>query len=300
MTNKTSKTQQQTEETFGFKWKKRETYESPAVQQEWKRWLLEKYFDGDPSRLEQLLSSGDGAKTILDAGCGGGGSGLLLFGDHLKNHQYLGVDISEAVKVAEQRFAEKGIPAQFEQCDLNSIPEHYGSFDVIFSEGVLHHTDSVERAIAQLSKRLKIGGKFLFYVYVKKAPIREFTDDLIREALTPLSNDEAWKALEALSKLGKTLGDLNIEIEVDEAIPYLGIEKGKYNLQRLFYYKICKAYYREDYNLDEMNHINFDWFRPHNCFRHTPDEVREFCSRAGLSIDRLHVEDSGITVIASK
>ena len=301
MRNEISQAQQQTEETFGFKWKKRDTYESPAVQQEWKRWLFEKYFDGDPSSLNQLLSSERGEKKkILDAGCGSGISGELLFGEHLKNHHYLGVDISEAAKVAEKRFTEKGIPAVFEQCDLNSIPEYYGLFDVIFSEGVLHHTDSVENSIFHLSKRLKKGGKFLFYVYVKKAPIREFTDDLIRNALTPLDNEEAWKALEPLTKLGKTLGDLNIEIEIDEAIPFLGIEKGTYNLQRLFYYKICKAYFRPDYSLDEMNHINFDWFRPHNCFRHTPEEVRTFCLKAGLTIDRLHVEESGVTVIASK
>jgi arsenite methyltransferase len=300
LTDKTSQSQRQTEETFGFKWKKRETYESPAVQQEWKRWLFEKYFDGDHSRLDQLLASGRGPKNILDAGCGSGGSGLLLFGDQLKNHRYLGVDISEAARVAEQRFAERGIPARFEQCDLNSIPEHYGQFDVIFSEGVLHHTDSVEKAIAQLSRRLNEGGKFLFYVYVKKAPIREFTDDHVRQAISSMDNEEAWKALESLTRLGKTLGDLNIEIKIDEAIPFLGIEAGTYNLQRLFYYKICKAYYRPDYSIDEMNHINFDWFRPQNCFRHTPEEVERFCTRAGLRIERLHVEESGITVIATK
>lgn len=65
MRNEISQAQQQTEETFGFKWKKRDTYESPAVQQEWKRWLLEKYFDGDPSSLNQLLSSERGEKKKL-------------------------------------------------------------------------------------------------------------------------------------------------------------------------------------------------------------------------------------------
>jgi arsenite methyltransferase len=175
-----------------------------------------------------------------------------------------------------------------------------GQFDIIFSEGVLHHTDSVEQSIKALSQRLNKGGKFLFYVYVKKAPIREYTDDLIRDFLAPLGNEEAWQALEALTKLGKTLGELNIEIDVEEDIPYLGIEKGRYNLQRLFYYKICKAYYRPDYNIDEMNHINFDWFRPQNCYRHSPEEVQVFCSKAGLVMERLHVSESGITVIAVK
>tara|TARA_E500000178_G_scaffold352123_1_gene414832 strand:+ start:438 stop:1343 length:906 start_codon:yes stop_codon:yes gene_type:complete len=295
-----SSTQKQTENTFDFKWKKRETYESQAVQQEWKRWLFEKYFDGDKQKLEKLLNSRVGRKSILDAGCGSGGSGLLLFGEYFDKHDYLGVDVSDAVSVGQQRFKELGISGKFIQSDLNTIPPEYGPFDIIFSEGVLHHTDSVENAIYKLSKRLKVDGRFLFYVYSKKAPIREYTDDLIRDYLRPLSNEDAWKALEPLSKLGKTLGDLNIEVEVEEDLPYLQIKKGTYNLQRLFYYKICKAYYRPDYSLDEMNHINFDWFRPLNCHRHTPDEVELFCKRAGLLIERLHVEESGITVIARK
>ena len=295
-----SENQKQTEDIFGYKWKKRDTYESEAVQKEWRRWLLEKYFDNDASRLDALLPPAGESKVILDAGCGSGGSGLLLFGDHLKRHHYVGVDISEAADVGRERFRERGIPSEFVRSDLNSIPEHLGPFDIIFSEGVLHHTDSVENGLVTLTKRLKPGGKFLFYVYVKKAPIREFTDDLIREAIAPMDNDQAWAALEPLSKLGRTLGELNIKITVDEPIPYLGIEKGTYDLQRLFYYKICKTYYRPDYSLDEMNHINFDWFRPKNCYRHTPEEIKAFCAHAGLEIERLHVEEAGITVIAKK
>lgn len=295
-----SENQRQTKDTFGFKWKKRDTYESDAVQQEWRRWLFDKYFDGDTTRLTKMLAVNGGRKKILDAGCGSGGSGLLLFGSTLLEHDYLGVDISEAVNVAKERFREKNISARFEQCDLISIPAHYGEFDIIFSEGVLHHTDSVEKSITQLAARLRPGGKFLFYVYIKKAPIREYTDDLVREALAPMSDEDAWRALEPLTKLGKALGDMNIEIEIEEDIPYLGIVRGRYNLQRLFYYKICKAFYRSDYSLDEMNHINFDWFRPTNCFRHTPEEISDYCVKAGLEVERLKIEESGITVIATK
>lgn len=294
-----SEAQRQTKTTFGFKWKKRDTYESQSVQQEWRRWLFEKYFDNAPSKLEQMLDACKTRKRILDAGCGSGGSGLLLFGDYLKEHDYIGIDISEAVVVAKKRFQERSLPGKFLQCDLNSIPEEFSEFDIIFAEGVLHHTDSVEQAIMHLAKRLKKGGKFLFYVYIKKAPIREYTDDLIREALSTMSDEDAWRSLEQLTMLGKTLGELNIEITIDEDIPFLGIEKGSYDLQRLFYYKICKAFYRSDYSLDEMNHINFDWFRPVNCFRHTPEEISSFCMKAGLIIERFHIDKSGITVIAT-
>ena len=70
MTNNQASNQKQTEETFGFKWKKRDTYESPAVQKELRRWLFEKYFDNDPTLLDDLLSVKSGEKSILDAGCG--------------------------------------------------------------------------------------------------------------------------------------------------------------------------------------------------------------------------------------
>lgn len=298
--DKISSNQKQTQNAFGFKWQKRDTYESDAMQSEWKRWLFEKYFDSDDTRLRDLLGADGGRKKILDAGCGSAGSGYLLFGDNLKEHDYLGVDISESVTVAAERFKELQIPAEFAQCDLSAIPEKFGLFDIIFSEGVLHHTNSVEDAILQLSTRLKEKGHFLFYVYAKKAPVREFTDDFIRDYLSHLDNEQAWEALMPLTKLGKTLGELDVEVEIDQDIPFLGIDKGKYDLQRLFFYKICKAYYRPEYSVDEMNHINFDWFRPLNCFRHTPEEIRTFCLNAGLTVKRLFVEDSGITVIARK
>ena len=59
-----------------------------------------------------------------------------------------------------------------------------------------------------------------------------------------------------------------------------------------------KMYYREEMSVDEMNHINFDWFRPLNCHRHTEAEVRDFCSRAGLRIDRLHEQEAGYSIVA--
>jgi len=49
-----------------------------------------------------------------------------------------------------------------------------------------------------------------------------------------------------------------------------------------------------------MNHINFDWFRPLNCQRQTPEEIRLWCGEAGLTIERMDVQDAGITVIARK
>jgi len=293
-----SKEQEQTKDCFGFKWAKRDTYESPAMQEHMAEWLLEKYCDGDSAVLDGWLAGG--RKKILDAGCGAGYSGLLFFGPRLNDHDYLGVDISTSVEVARERFRERGIEGEFLQSDLMGIPIEDASMDLIFSEGVLHHTDNTGEAVKALAKKLVPGGRFLFYVYCKKAPIREFTDDLVRDSIADLDDEAAWNALMPLTKLGDALGKLDTEIEVEDDIPFLGIKSGMHSLQRLFYYTICKTFYREGFDLDEMNHINFDWFRPKNCHRHTTEEVEAFCREAGLEIQRLHVGAAGIAVVAGK
>lgn len=293
-----SDAQEQTREAFGFKWAKRDTYESPAVRETARRWLFERYCGGDPALLDGWLDGG--RKLIVDAGCGAGFSAELFFGERLRDHDYLGIDISTATEVARERFAEAGLPADFLQAGIFEAPIPDGSVDLIFSEGVLHHTDSTERALKHLAAKLAPGGRFLFYVYVKKAVIREFTDDYVREQIRPLSDEEAWAALEPLTELGRALGELNVTLDVPADIPFLGIRKGPVDLQRFFYWNVCKLYYRPDFTLDEMNHINFDWFRPLNCQRQTPEEVARWCAEAGLEVERMDVQEAGITVVARR
>ena len=298
MSSRTVSAQDQTESAFAFKWQRRGTYESAAVQDASREWLFKRYCGGDPALLDAWLAGG--RKSILDAGCGAGHSAILFFGDRLRNHDYLGIDISSAVDVAKTRFEERGLPGSFRQEGILETTVPDGSIDLVFSEGVLHHTDSTEAALKRLAKTLAPGGRFLFYVYAKKAVVREFTDDYVREKLRPLDDQGAWEALMPLTRLGQTLGELNVEVDVPEDIPFLGIKRGRLDIQRFFYWNVCKLYYRPDWTLDEMNHINFDWFRPLNCHRQTPDEVRRWCADAGLVIERFDVEDAGITVVARR
>jgi SAM-dependent methyltransferase len=289
--------QQQTADSFGFKWKRRSSYDNPSMLEAVRAWLVERY--GSPDSMTWLFAPGE-EKILLDAGCGSGLSALELFGDRLNSVRYVGADISEATDVAAKRFAERGIQGQFIQSDLTKLPFAEESIDAIFSEGVLHHTDSTRNALASVSRLLKTDGRIMFYVYNKKSPIREFTDDFIRERLQGMSPDAAWDALMPLTKLGQTLGRLDIEVDVPEAIALLGIPAGKINLQRLFYWHIFKAYYRPEWSLEEMNHVNFDWYAPKNAFRQTPEEIRVWCDGLGLVIEREVVEEAGITIIARK
>lgn len=289
--------QAQTRETFGFKWKKVKTFDSPASLARMRCWLIERY--GDLSRADWLSEHGE-QPLLIDAGCGAGMSGLELLEPLLPRIRYLGVDVSDAVDVARQRFLERGYSCAFLQADITDLPFAHGSVDLIFSEGVLHHTNSTEDAIASLSRLLKPGGRFLFYVYKKKGPLREFTDDYIRDKLQAIAPDAAWKAMEPLTQLGISLGELNVEVDIPYPIDLLGIPAGRINVQRLFYWHVAKMFYRSDLSFDEMNHINFDWYAPANAARQSPEEVRAWCAESGLTVEREVVEDAGITIIARK
>ncbi len=294
-----SRTQSQTKSAFGYQWQMREAFESDAVQAQTRGWLIERYCGGDPSVLAGWLSGG--RKRIMDAGCGAGLSAMAFFADHLHRHDYLGVDISDqAIATARRRFAEQAFPGEFLEASVSDVDVPDGSFDLIFSEGVLHHTDDTAAAFYHLSSKLAPGGRFLFYVYARKAALREFADDHIRAKLQDMTDDEAWEALKPLTKLGEALGKLEVNVTVPEDIPYLGIKKGELDIQRFIYWNVCKLFFRDDYTLDEMNHVNFDWYRPLNCHRHAQDEVEGWCRTAGFDLESVRVEEAGITVIARK
>ena len=290
--------QAQTRDMFAYKWRRESTYASDALRSAQLAWLDSRY--GGRNLLDHLGCGANERPLVLDAGCGAGFSAKLIFNNLFHRIRYVGTDISEAIDIAAREIRALSMDSFFVQADLMRLPLADGAFDVVVAEGVLHHTPSTRDALHALARLLKPGGIFAFYVYNKKAPIREFTDDYIREQVADLPPEEAWRAIESLTRLGVALGELNVEIAVSEDVPLLGIVKGQYNIQRLFYWAICKAYYRPEFSFEEMNHINFDWFTPKYCHRQTPQEVISWCNEAGLSLEHITTEEAGITVVARR
>lgn len=292
-----SDAQAQTADTFGFKWRQLDTFSGETAVARTRNWLIERY--GDIATAVWWREYGD-APVLLDAGCGAALGSLALFGSRLRSVRFIAVDISEAVRVAADRCAEHGISGVFLQDDLATLPLPPGSVDVVFCEGVLHHTDSPAASLHRLVSLVSPGGRFLFYVYRKKGPIREFSDDYIRDRLQGMAPEEAWKALEPLTKLGVALGRLGVEVDVPEDVDLLHIPAGRLDIQRLFYWHVAKAFFHPELSFDELNHINYDWYAPAIAHRQTPEDVRAWCAEAGLEVEREHIEDAGITVIARR
>ncbi|HSQ23249.1 MAG TPA: methyltransferase domain-containing protein [Pyrinomonadaceae bacterium] len=292
--------QRQTEDSFGYKWQRRDAWYSPEVVSACRTWILQRYGFESAEAMRKFF--GEHCR-VMDAGCGSGFSSSLWIDSSWRGErqsEWIGADISEAIDVAQERLAQV-VGTHFVQADILQLPFAAETFDAIFSDGVLHHTPSTERALKSLVPLLTAGGEILFYVYRVKSPLREYTDDFIRDAIAGLEPAEAWEALRPLTKLGQALAELKTEVEVPEDVPLLGIKKGRYDVQRLIYWHFAKLYWRDTFNFEENNHVNFDWYHPRYSWRHTEEEVRRWCDEAGLEITRFDdTQESGFSVRATK
>jgi SAM-dependent methyltransferase len=285
--------QAQTADSFGFKWT-RDAHWGFAPEHQpivWGFWR-EVFGWSGPNDLRAIMSG----KTVLDAGCGSGAS-LNQFVDWPA--EVAAVDISSAVDVCQRRFSERPHVA-FAQADLMTLPFADESFDIVWSNGVLHHTPSVFRSLEALVRHLKRGGLMIFYIYGKKAPIREFADDHVRRQVSGLPPQAAWKRMEAVTALGRSLSAITEPLVIEEDIPELGIAKGTYNLQRFIYYHVLKCYWNPAMAVDDNVHVNFDWYHPVYAHRHTEEEVRGWLQTLGLDELMLRRSDSGIAVMARR
>ena len=286
--------QSQTEQSFEFKWKWREFSDSPRLKEQFGEWVATRYGFAHLGEMRRFFET---RERILDAGCGAGYSSSMWLDESWRGGEWVGADISEAVDVAKERLG--SVPGtSFVQADVLELPFE-GVFDTVFSEGVFHHTPSTRAALASAIRALRPGGEILFYVYRRKSPVREFTDDYVREAIADLDPPQALDALRPLTKLAQALAELEVEVQVED-VPVLGIEAGRFDVQRLIYWHFAKLFWNPALSFEENLHINFDWYHPRYAHRHEPDEVRGWCDDLGLSVSRFHVDEAGITVRATK
>jgi SAM-dependent methyltransferase len=111
-------------------------------------------------------------KLVLDVGCGMG-----RFADVVSRWggQVVGIDLSLAVEAAHANLAGRE-NVRILQADLFRLPLRQGTFDIVYSIGVLHHTPDCEKAFRQLPRFLKPGGRIAIWVYGPMGPWVKFAD----------------------------------------------------------------------------------------------------------------------------
>ncbi len=100
---------------------------------------------------------------ILEVGCG-----LSMDGRFLSENgvDYQAVDLSfESLKLANEHFRQNDLRRRFSNADATRLPFQDGTFDLVFSIGVLHHVPDTPVACREVARVLHPGGtlRVMFY-----------------------------------------------------------------------------------------------------------------------------------------
>lgn len=102
-------------------------------------------------------------ELMLEVGCGMG-TDLLEFARG--GARIVGLDLTPRhLDLARKRFEFFGQPARFTRGDAEHLPFRDGTFDFVFSNGVLHHTPDTGHALREVHRVLKPGGKCVVILY---------------------------------------------------------------------------------------------------------------------------------------
>jgi len=104
---------------------------------------------------------------VLEIGCGLGTDAINFA---RRGARYTGVDLTEAsIDLVRRRFRFEGLDADLRVADAESLPFADEHFDLVYSHGVLHHTPDTQRAIDEVHRVLKPGGRAMVMLYHKNS-----------------------------------------------------------------------------------------------------------------------------------
>jgi ubiquinone/menaquinone biosynthesis C-methylase UbiE len=106
-------------------------------------------------------------KKVLEIGCGPGVDSLQFARAGV---QLTAVDLSpNAVEMAKMNLAREGHTADIRVGNAEQLEFADGTFDVVYSVGVLHHTVDTQRSIDEVYRVLKPGGEAVLLLYNRRS-----------------------------------------------------------------------------------------------------------------------------------
>jgi len=136
-----------------------------------KEWFLEverhrygSYAPWMPATMEFDRHAGE---QVLEIG-GGMGTDLAQFARH--GAHVTDVDLSAGhLKLAKENFATRGLQGHFVLHDAESLDFANGTFDLVYSNGVIHHTPNTHRVVSEIYRVLRPGGRLIVMVYAENS-----------------------------------------------------------------------------------------------------------------------------------
>jgi ubiquinone/menaquinone biosynthesis C-methylase UbiE len=123
---------------------------------------------------------------VLEIGCGLGTDGAQFA---KAGADYQGVDLTDAsVDLARKRFELFNLPGTFKTADAENLDFEDESFDLVYSHGVLHHTPETEKAIKEVHRVLRRGGRAKVMLYHRNSYNYRVNISILRRAGARLLN----------------------------------------------------------------------------------------------------------------
>ena len=104
-------------------------------------------------------------KRVLEVGCGIGVDALQWA---KSNNSVVALDYNmPSCRITRDRFEDAGARGAYINGDAENLPFPDASFDIVYSFGVLHHTPGTEKAIREVHRCVKPGGKAIIMLYYR-------------------------------------------------------------------------------------------------------------------------------------
>ena len=132
-------------------------------------WYLEveqyRYGTYSPWAFEVMEFGRHAGEKVLEVG-GGLGTDLSMFARN--GALVTDVDLSAGhLAHAQENFALRGLKGEFVHHDAETLPFPDNTFDVVYSNGVIHHTPNTHQVVREIRRVLKPGGKAIVMVYAE-------------------------------------------------------------------------------------------------------------------------------------
>ena len=132
-------------------------------------WYLEveqyRYGTYSPWAFELMEFGQHAGEKVLEIG-GGLGTDLSMFARH--GALVTDVDLSAGhLAHAKENFALRGLKGEFVHHDAETLPFPDNTFDLVYSNGVIHHTPNTQYVVNEIRRVLKPGGKAIVMVYAE-------------------------------------------------------------------------------------------------------------------------------------